>query len=264
MRYCVKCGYKLNIEDGFCPKCGNKVATENCLDINEDKKQIEEKRNAGAQSNKGIKLLFLAIATQAISLICSFQPGRLGGIMFFVFLVSIVFVFISSVICIKKSKAVEKHKGKALGIVFSILSGVVIIIVLLSLIFGEKAEIEQGIEDAAHAAVGTLYASLKNPGSMQVNVIKAEVDYAKTRIIIDGVLQNADEPFDGFYTIYIDYSATNGFGGTTRSCIYFKYDENYILVAHGEIGAMPTETNGTLYTLNADYYNSANYSDFLK
>lgn len=124
--FCSKCGNELREADVFCSVCGNKVGdtTDNTQILN--------------QKNPGIIPLLCSLGVQTICLICGFNAGLFAAIMMRIFLVFIFITLGLSVFCIVKSKNLPKHRGKVLGIVFTILSSLSIIIIVLSLIFGES------------------------------------------------------------------------------------------------------------------------------
>lgn len=73
-----------------------------------------------------------------------------------------------------------------------------------------------GDEERAVVACSDLQSRLKNPSSLQLN---------KVVVVEDTEVEHA-------YYVFIDYSAQNGFGGTTRSVVVYK--------------------NGTYYTNDSD------------
>lgn len=244
--YCSKCGQELNERDTFCSACGEKI----------DNVPNESKEN---KKNSGILFLIISVCVQIISLIGSTVSGFFGAFMFAVCLCSTLLVLILGIVCIVKSNKTKKHKGKVLGIICATLSGIAIVTISLGVLFGNytarKTNIE--IQKTADEAIEILEECLKSPRSLYVNSVVVEVKSSKTEVIIDGVKQNEDEPFDGTYTVYIDYSAENSFGGTTRSYFevsYYILGTEKTLLAAKEISSIPPY-KGTIYEIDKSRFN---------
>lgn len=239
---CPKCGNELRATDAFCPNCGNSII-----------KQTEKTVNKRKHKNPIVIPLLVSLVAQAIGLVGTCSGGSFGAAMFTVFLVSLVVTFILSVLCIILSKKVEKNKGQTLGVVFTVLTSLPIIFIALVAIT-TRNDIEIQAKKTASEAVEVLKDSLKSPPSLYLHSVYVEVQSSNTEVIVDGQKQNKDEPFEGYFTVYIDYSAENGFGGTTRSYFeadYYVVGKNRTLVKARHIESLPQLT-GTIYKIDGD------------
>ena len=252
--YCPKCGKEMREGDTFCSACGNKIES-----VSTESKEPKQK-------NVGIVFLLISLAIQVIAIIGSFASNSLGNVMAFVLFGSFALVLISSILCIVKSKNATKHKGRALGIVFTVLSGIAVIAIALGVMFGDNTASKTNIEmqNTADEAIEILKDRLKSPQSLYLNSVVVEVKSSKTEMIIDGVKQNEDEPFSGTYTVYIDYSAENSLGGATRSyfkVVYYVTGTDKKLLDAGEISSIP-QLKGTIYEIDKSKLRS--YSDTIR
>lgn len=127
--YCSKCGAQIEDTASFCYKCGNAVTL------------IEESTPKNATSTSTKKLsnpftiwIFITIAAQIGLIILSARPGDLGGFAFGSALALTLVVLSLSIISILKSKNYN-NKGKAAGIVFTVLSSIIVLVVVLAILF---------------------------------------------------------------------------------------------------------------------------------
>lgn len=88
--------------------------------------------------NYGVPCIWVSIAVQILSLIIGIATGTsspsLSSSMAMVFVLSFVAVLISGIVCIVCSDRCSKHQGRILGIVFTSLSALVILVLLISLV----------------------------------------------------------------------------------------------------------------------------------
>lgn len=129
--YCSKCGTQIEDSASFCYKCGNKTESpsfENAVDTTIDQQQVKKK------GNPFTKWIFIIVATQILLVILCGRPGFWGGAAFISALVLSVGVFTVSLLSVLKAKQYE-NRGKAVGIVFSTLSALLIAIVIVAIIF---------------------------------------------------------------------------------------------------------------------------------
>ena len=219
--YCSKCGNDLGETANFCSKCGTFIKNAKVDPIQQGQ---QEQKNL---KNKTVPWLMLFVVLQFGLLIIATSLGESDNAVWF-FAGSALFipvVLVLSIMCIKKSKKIEKHKGKAIGVLFTIISLINIVIIgsaLLSVVYEPKG-IEKGVRTAKNHAVNSLESSLKNPSSMEINKIKAEIRSKDNAHLEIKDIESSDEAFEGYIFIYIDISAMNGFGGFNRQCYAFKY-----------------------------------------
>ncbi len=241
--FCSKCGNECRNTDVFCSSCGNRI----------NDNITENTPYTSKQKNPMVIPLLGSLLAQTICLVCAFGGGTFGGIMAIMFFILIFVILILSIFCIVKSKNVEKKKGKPLGIVFTVLSSLLIVIILLALITNTD-NMNTQVNNTASEAVEVLKDHLKSPSSLYLNSVIVEVKSSKTEIIIDGQKQNKDEPFDGSFTVYIDFSADNSLGGATRSyfeVVYYVVGTNKTLIRASKIESIP-QLIGTVYEVDVD------------
>ena len=255
MMYCSKCGKELNESDVFCPSCGNKINNEITTNTATNKK------------NKGILFLLISIGIQIVAIIGSFAAGSFGNVMAILLVISVALVLASSIFCIIQAKKVENHKGRTLGIVFSILSGIVIVAIILGVAFGDnsKSKMDNQMLDVADKAVVLLQEKLKNPASLYLNSVSVAYSISDSSTTLGAEnKKDTKSEFDGTYAVYIDYSAQNGLGGATRSyyrVVYLYVNGNFKLIDSCEVENIP-EPNGATYEVNLKQLKS--YSATLK
>lgn len=252
--YCPKCGKEMREDDTFCSACGNKIESVSVASKESKKKNV------------GIVFLLVSLVIQVVAIIGSFASNSFGNAMAFVLFGSFALVLISSILCIVKSKNATKHKGRALGIVFTVFSGIAVVTIALGVVFGDSTASKTNIEmqNTADEAIEILKDCLKSPQSLYLNSVVVEVKSSKTKMIIDGVEQNKDEPFSGTYIVYIDYSAENSLGGATRSyfkVVYYVSGTDKKLMDASEISSIP-QLKGTIYEIDKNKLRS--YSDMIR
>lgn len=196
---CRNCGAVVK-EKAFCPECGVALP-------------IQPK---GKVNNQFIKILWWMIAVQILLFVASMYESAVSGLCFIAFLISFIPAFAISICCIAKGKRIDVRKGEKLGVISTVINSIGLIIALLLVISfqmfnGEsiafEKEINKGVDNSAQIAVEDLRDSLKDPSSLQINRIAAEIyDTRITWKDSDGVIHD-DEPFKGQYKIYIDYTA---------------------------------------------------------
>lgn len=242
--YCKKCGQLVDDESKFCKVCGAELFEAETLKVKKEK-------------NPFFISLLIILPVQIICLILTSIPGVFGSVVFAIALILLLPIFVLSIISAVKAKKYSKYNGRVFSIILAVLTSLMIFTVTVSLIISEldKSETDIGIETTAETSVELLRASMKDPNSMQINRIAAKVYRNNVLVYKDGVLLNPDEAFKGYYIIYIDYSGKNGFGGVTRTCHYFKYNESFHLIDNGELEEMPAANDGKLVELNANRYN---------
>ncbi|MBQ9551462.1 MAG: zinc ribbon domain-containing protein [Clostridia bacterium] len=118
--YCSKCGSEIKDSDSICSNCGERI--DGHTDV------IKEK-----SKNIGVVILLISLVMQVIILLFG---GTLGNALRFALLGTICLTFISSLFCVIMSKSVHKHKGRIIGIIFAILSGITIIVMSCIMLFG--------------------------------------------------------------------------------------------------------------------------------
>ncbi|MGN1319822.1 MAG: zinc-ribbon domain-containing protein [Acutalibacteraceae bacterium] len=258
--FCSKCGTQIDDAATFCFKCGNKVYSDNTTKPTEE--QTIERPVKKVKHNPFIKYIFITIAVQILLVIISARPGNIGGYAFLLALVLIFAVLAFSIISIVKAKNYNK-KGKATGIVFTVLSAILVIVISAATINGitnnniadnEYEYIDDCVHTVAINSVGNLKNMLKDPSSLKINKIYAKVyDTRITAQFSDGTYYDGGD-FKGYFEIYIDYTATNGFGGVGRECYYFKWSQDLVCTNSKQIDSMP-DANNDVWVLDVEKYN---------
>lgn len=245
MSFCTKCGNPLNSEDIFCSKCGCAVSVQkgeavsgNTMTASVETGSQENETTGTPDKNKGIRYLLISFAIFAISLFGVFLfSGTLMAFMARLVALSVVLIFISGIMCIRFSHNCYKHKGRATGITSVVLSGLVILVVVVSLLSTWSPHKKALAVDCA----SELQSMLKDPTSMLIrsNIIVTDAD---------------DE--DVSYVI-IQYSAANSYGGMAANVAFFSSDIGYL----GDYEADMSEMSPTQKRQYADaklYYELGN------
>lgn len=259
--FCQKCGTQNETTSTFCYRCGAPLSGNNLSAPNQgvpnSPAAVKRVRNPFT------KWIFIVIAIQIVLLLIGTQTGMIAGIAFFAAMFLTVAVCFFSILTSINAKKYA-NKGLVVGVIFSVLTIVLISIVVISLIFtsvGDSSEqseekyFEQSIKSAATASIGSIKSSLKDPSSLKINRIYAEI--YDTRISVqysDGTYSDGGE-FTGYFRIYVDFTAANGFGGVSREYYYFQYNQDLERTAEYEIDSMPTADEKTL-VLDTDEYNA--------
>lgn len=253
--FCSKCGTQIEDTASFCFRCGNQINTANTHNA----PTTETKKKIG---NPFTKFIFISLSLQILCLALSGNNGILGAVVFGSFLALTVVILVFSILTISKSKKYNK-RGRAVGIVFAVLSSLLIAIVVCALLFAppnnsvnssEKQYINNCVNTAATNSIGQLKSSLKDPSSLKINRIYAKVyDTRITAKFSDGTYYDGGE-FKGYFEIYIDYTANNSLGGANREYYYYKYNQDLIRTNSSEIDSMPVASND-VWVLDVDKYN---------
>ena len=117
--FCSKCGKELCDTDVFCPVCGNKQAYDT------DK---HSKKNVG-KTLLFIALGFMLISNLATAVTLAIEKFSVGILVFNIF--SEIFVFVSSIICVVKSRTTKNRNGRVLGIIFTVISSIWMFVLLI-------------------------------------------------------------------------------------------------------------------------------------
>lgn len=154
MRFCVKCGNQLNPDDCFCSKCGNKIFPSE--DAAPKQTFISPNKDANTTpidkmeqpKNKGIKYLIISLTILALSILGICVKGSFGAFMAWLALAAFVMLFVSGIMCIKYSRNCKKHKGRAIGIFFTVISCLIILIVVASLWAAKNSQNSNNLSSA--------------------------------------------------------------------------------------------------------------------
>lgn len=253
--FCSKCGTQIEDTASFCFHCGNQINAQNILNthITETKKTLR---------NPFTKFIFISLALQILCLVLSGNGGTLGAVAFGLVLALTVVILVLSILTIIQSKKYNK-RGRAVGIIFTVLSSLLITIVVTALLFAspnnsdnssENEYINNCVNTAATNSIGQLKSSLKDPSSLKINRIYAKVyDTRITAQFSDGTYYDGGD-FKGYFEIYIDYTANNSLGGTNRGYYYCKYNQDLIRTNCSKIESMPVIAND-VWVLDVDKYN---------
>ena len=254
--YCSFCGSQLDENANFCQTCGKGV--NNIVTLTADEQDINKKNS---RKNVFVKLTVGSILLQAVLLALSSMSNTAGLICFALSLILTLAIFVFSILCVVNSKKCG-GKGKKFGIVLTVFSSLVLAIVIIAVVFvgmfdnqsSETKMIRENIDKTAGMSVEILKENLKDPSSLKINKMYAIVfDTRITAQFSDGTHYDGGE-FEGYFEIYIDYSARNGFGGMNRTYCYFKYDEKLNLLDYEEIESMPRENQDSVWILDASDY----------
>ena len=253
--FCSKCGTQIEDTASFCFRCGNQIEITNLSNTSNDeiKKTLR---------NPFTKFIFISLALQIFCLVLSGNGGTFGAVAFWFFLALTIGVLISSVLTIIKSKKYNK-RGRAVGIIFTVLSSLLITIIVSALLFAppnnsgnssENQYINNCVNTAATNSIGQLKSSLKDPSSLKINRIYAKVyDTRITAQFSDGTYYDGGD-FKGYFEIYIDYTANNSLGGVNREYYYYKYNQDLIPTSSSKIESMPVVADD-VWVLDIDKYN---------
>lgn len=153
MSLCVNCGNPLNEQDAFCSKCGSSVskqAIENIIensqftdDVDNFCKRDNKKFNV---SNKGIKFLIVSLVGLALSILVTSVGGVLGAVGARVAVLFFAMLYVSGILCIIYSHKLPKCKGRRLGITFTAINSIVLLIVAISFIVSYNSQSSTSVE----------------------------------------------------------------------------------------------------------------------
>lgn len=252
--FCSKCGTQIEDTASFCFRCGNQTCTENVsnISISETKRTLR---------NPFTRFILISLALQIVCLVLSASSGTLGAVAFGLVLSLTVVILVLSIFAIIKSKRYN-GKGRATGIIFTVLSASVIAIIVIAVIISstdsensnENKYIDACVNAVATNSIGQLKSSLKDPSSLKINRIYAKVyDTRITAQFSDGTYYDGGD-FKGYFEIYIDYTANNSFGGANRGYYYYKYNHDLIRTDSSRIESMPVVTDD-VWVLDVNEYN---------
>ena len=204
--YCEKCGTQLNDNALFCSNCGEKCSA--AINITEPPTLVKKKTFGGEKFLRFINIVAI-IFTMFIGVINLLVSNIVGGIiMVLSTMLLIIFVF--------RKKQITKIKDKLVNFKACKLT-IVVIYLLLPVVMFTSVGIGNSFEDgnssssnpdtiAVSYAESVLKGRLKNPDSLQIHSSKIYVDFEYGNY--------------HYYSITIDYSAQNGFGGYNRDNDY--------------------------------------------
>ncbi len=202
--FCKKCGNQIDDNDLFCSRCGEKCSTDNTTTNN----NVNEKQkiSIGEKILRLINILAI-ICTVFVGTVDLFVSNILSGvIMLLTAILLIVFVF--------RKKQISKIKGKIanatarkfiITIIYLLLPIILFTSIGIGAMFGDSSSANPD-EVATAYAESILKSRLKNPESLQIHSTNISVDF-----------EWGDYHY---YSITIDYSAQNGFGGYNRDSDY--------------------------------------------
>ena len=214
--FCKKCGNQLDDNAMFCPNCGEKCSAD--VDA-----VVEQNKNESQKLSMGERLLrILNIATIVITAFVSFinfaSENIVGGIITVLIpILLIVFVFRKKQMSKIKNKIASVSARKwVVTLIYLLLPAVMFASIGISTAFESSDAgndtVEVGntpvdyksiaMEFAERNVETDLKSSLKNPNSLQIN------GYS--------VYSRFETENYWYYSIAVDYSAQNGFGGYNR------------------------------------------------
>ena len=202
--YCKKCGTQLDDNALFCSNCGEQRSAD--INITEQAALVKKKTSGGEKFLRFINIVAI-IFTMFIGVINLFVSNIAGGIiMVLTTILLIIFVF--------RKKQITKIKDKLANFKARKFA-IVVIYLLLPVVMFTSVGIGASLGDSSSANPDTIAVSyaesvikgrLKNPDSLQIHSSKIYVDF-----------EYGDYHY---YSITIDYSAQNGFGGYNRDNDY--------------------------------------------
>lgn len=256
--YCSKCGAPIEGDVGFCSHCGNRISENAMADtVQQVPKTVAKK----AKRNPFAKFIFITIAAQILFLILSGMLNEYGGVMFLLAVVLSLVVLLFSILTIVKSSKYYGN-GKAVGIVFTVLSSLLVVIcagAAISVAIDDSQDkgdnyIYEYLDLAATNSVRALKSSLKDPDSLKINRIYAKAYDTRIKVkFSDGTYYDGGD-FKGYFEIFIDCTGANGFGGVTRSYYCFEWSQDMVCTDADDIDDMPVIADD-VFVLDADYYN---------
>ena len=207
--YCRKCGNELDDNALFCSKCGEKSSVEEERNVVVSNESYEA--TIGEKLLRLINIVVIAL-NFLVGIVQLLLSNILGGIV--VLLVTILLVtFVFRKKQIDKIKAKFKNAGLRRIIITAIY---LLLPIVMFAGIGIGASFEDGGNTSNPDAVALSYArtyaettlkdNLKNPESLQIHSVEIYVDF-----------EYGDYHY---YSITIDYSAQNGFGGYNRNDDY--------------------------------------------
>ena len=206
--FCKKCGSQLDDNALFCSNCGEKCSS----DVGATEQKTNVKISIGEKVLRFINIVVMvfAVCFGVINLLLSNIIG--GIIILLTTILLIVFVF--------RKKQISKIKNRIVSIttrkiVVTIIYLLMPVIMFASVGFGSSlmdmddltsSSLENPNLIAVSYAEAELKSNLKNPASLQIHSTKISVEFE----------------YEGYhyYSITIDYSAQNGFGGYNRNDDY--------------------------------------------
>ncbi len=204
--YCKKCGAQLDDNALFCSNCGEKSLAD--INITEQSAPVKKKTYGGEKILRFINIVAI-IFTMFIGVINLFVSNIVGGIiMLLTAILLIIFVF--------RKKQITKIKDKLANFKAHKLI-IVVVYLLLPIVMFTSVGIGASLGDSSSSsanpdtiavsyAESVLKGRLKNSDSLQIHSSKIYVDF-----------EHGDYHY---YSITIDYSAQNGFGGYNRDNDY--------------------------------------------
>lgn len=230
---CPECGQEISDMAPACIHCGCPIQQVHVSgqrftlvkDINSEGQSDDVcqngKSNLKSVKKKKFNPLLISFGVLILSMCGSAIGGPFGAFMARIALLSLVALFISSILCIKKSRNCNNRKGRAVGFTFAILSGIIIFIIAASLIVAFNPQKQKLAVDCATE----LRSMLKDPNSM----------------LIRGDIIVTDANDDGVSYVIIQYSAANSYGGMTSNAAFFSNNWGYL----GDPDADIDEMSGT-------------------
>lgn len=250
--FCSKCGNELRETDVFCQVCGNRVP------YLTDNKQIEP-----PLKNKFVIPLICSIVSQISILIWMLlSSGRLTTILFYVFIANSFVVFALSITCIVKARDIPMKKGKSLGIVFTVLSSLLIVILMLLMIpalleiNAENKSVESNVVDKDYLFN---YSNNYSNNSNSIN---------KSPALIFSNLQITDFSANlGEHGIRMQCVVTNNNAFTVFGYFYVNFYDSSNNLINSQLIPLPSVSSGGRVTCStiipkSDYPTGYSYVDF--
>ena len=205
--FCKKCGSQLNDNALFCSNCGEKCDSN--ADAFYEKPAVEFKQSVFETILRLMNIVAFVV-TILVGVVQILMSNIIGGIIILLFVALVIaFVFRKTQISKIKNKIPNEMIRKIIVITIYFLLP---LLMFASIGIAASLTVDSGVSSANHDAIAISYAEsnlknqLKNPESLQIHSSKVYVDF-----------EWGDYHY---YTITIDYSAQNGFGGYNRNSDY--------------------------------------------
>ena len=168
--------------------------------------------------------------------------------------------------CIQRARKNRSNSSKRTGIAALLIGVIVGLIILASIVFSQQSigsdEPNGDKYTAALYAMVDIRSHLKSPESFVVNQVYVDIDDERHTLNGEYVTD-----FIGWYYVYVDFSAKNGFGETDRKIAFYKYNQDYerFIPVGSDLDSIQTVSeipkgNEHIVKLNSELFNEYDFS----